>query len=73
MVPEAVVAKFPILWMLQKAARTESSPWTSGNVPGNWLTSVSIHPQGHPRALAGDSVHWCELKPGDPQPGPFPL
>lgn len=35
MVSAAVVAKFPIWLMLQKAARTESSPRTSGNVPGN--------------------------------------
>lgn len=35
MVSAAVVAKFPIWSMLQKAARTESSPRTSGNVPGN--------------------------------------
>lgn len=45
MVSVAVVTKFPIWLMLQKAASTESSAWTSGNVPGNWLTSVSNHPQ----------------------------
>lgn len=45
MVSGAVVAKFPIWSRLQKAASTESSAWTSGNAPGNWLTSVSNHPR----------------------------
>lgn len=49
-VPAVMVAKFPVWSMLWKAASTESSSRTSGNVPGDWLIPVSHHPQTTPHS-----------------------